>query len=80
MVARGYDPGVVYRMAHLVKDAEFKGKQAPLGIKVTDRAFGTGWRMPLAAREGDLAGREIIEIPPFKDFYRAISLHFWKGD
>jgi hypothetical protein len=32
-----------------VRNAEFKRKQAP-GLKVTDRAFGTGWRMPIAAR------------------------------
>ena len=30
--------------------AEFKRKQAAPGLKVTDRAFGTGWRMPIAAR------------------------------
>jgi len=53
IVARGYDFGVVYRVARMVKDAEFKRRQAPPGIKVTDRAFGTGWRMPLAAREWD---------------------------
>ena len=28
--------------------AEFKRKQAAPGLKVTDRAFGTGWRMPIA--------------------------------
>jgi NAD+ synthetase len=56
IVARGYDPGVVYRVAQLVKAAEFKRKQAPPGIKVTDRAFGTGWRMPIATGEWDLNG------------------------
>jgi NAD+ synthase/NAD+ synthase (glutamine-hydrolysing) len=54
IVARGYDSGIVYRVARMVKDAEFKRKQAPPGIRVTDRAFGTGWRMPIAAREWDL--------------------------
>ena len=54
IVARGFDPAVVYRVAQLVKGAEFKRRQAPPGIKVTDRAFGTGWRMPLAARAWDL--------------------------
>jgi NAD+ synthase (glutamine-hydrolysing) len=29
---------------------EFKRKQAAPGLKVTDRTFGTGWRMPIAAR------------------------------
>jgi NAD+ synthase (glutamine-hydrolysing) len=56
IVARGYDPAVVYRVARMVKDAEFKRKQAPPGIKVTDRAFGTGWRMPIAAKGWDLPG------------------------
>jgi len=28
----------------------FKRKQAAPGIKVSDRAFGTGWRMPIAAK------------------------------
>ena len=31
-----------------VRGAEFKRKQAAPGIKVTDQAFGTGWRMPVA--------------------------------
>jgi NAD+ synthase/NAD+ synthase (glutamine-hydrolysing) len=56
IVRRGYDPGVVYRVARMVKDAEFKRRQAPPGIKVTDRAFGTGWRMPIAAGEWDIPG------------------------
>src|SRR2546427_7001194 len=34
---------IVLRM---VKNAEFKPKQAAPGLKVTSRAFGTGWRMP----------------------------------
>jgi hypothetical protein len=34
----------------MVHDAEFKRKQAAPGLKVTDRAFGTGWRMPIASR------------------------------
>jgi hypothetical protein len=34
----------------LVARAEFKRRQAPPGLKITDRAFGTGWRMPIASR------------------------------
>jgi NAD+ synthase (glutamine-hydrolysing) len=40
----------VRRVLRLVRAAEFKRKQAAPGLKVTDRAFGTGWRMPIAAR------------------------------
>jgi NH3-dependent NAD+ synthetase len=56
IVARGCDPCVVYRVARMVKCAEFKRKQAPPRIKVTDRAFGMGWRIPIAVREWDLPG------------------------
>jgi NAD+ synthase (glutamine-hydrolysing) len=50
IVAAGFDRGTVERVFALVRTAEFKRKQAAPGLKVTDRAFGTGWRMPIAAR------------------------------
>jgi len=50
IVAAGFDPQTVRRVLTLVRRAEFKRKQAAPGLKVTDRAFGTGWRMPIAAR------------------------------
>lgn len=50
IVAEGYDAATVRNVLRLVCGAEFKRRQAPPGIKVTDRAFGTGWRMPVAAR------------------------------
>jgi NAD+ synthase (glutamine-hydrolysing) len=50
IINRGYDPQVVKRVIQLVKRAEFKRRQAPPGLKITDRAFGTGWRMPIASR------------------------------
>ena len=43
-------PATVHRVLRLVRAAEFKRKQAAPGLKVTDRAFGTGWRMPIAAQ------------------------------
>ena len=43
-------PATVHRVLRLVRRAEFKRKQAAPGLKVTDRAFGTGWRMPIAAK------------------------------
>jgi len=48
--AAGFDRDVVREVARLVKAAEFKRRQAAPGIKITDRAFGTGWRMPLASK------------------------------
>jgi len=50
IVAAGFDPATVARVLQLVRSAEFKRKQAAPGLKVTDRAFGTGWRMPIAAK------------------------------
>jgi NAD+ synthase/NAD+ synthase (glutamine-hydrolysing) len=50
IIAAGFDQTTVHRVLRLVRGAEFKRKQAAPGLKVTDRAFGTGWRMPIAAR------------------------------
>jgi NAD+ synthase (glutamine-hydrolysing) len=52
ITAAGFDRPTVDRVLALVHAAEFKRKQAAPGLKVTDRAFGTGWRMPIAARRG----------------------------
>src|SRR5262245_49247995 len=49
IVAAGFASAIVHRVLKLVHAAEFKRKQAAPGLKVTDRAFGTGWRMPIAA-------------------------------
>lgn len=49
LIALGFEPVVVSKIIRLVQRAEFKRRQAPPGLKITDRAFGTGWRMPIAA-------------------------------
>lgn len=48
IVAAGHDPAIVNKVVRLVVRAEFKRRQAPPVLKVTDRAFGVGWRMPIA--------------------------------
>ncbi len=50
IIAAGHDPAVVIQVQTLVTRAEFKRHQAAPGLKITSRAFGTGWRMPIAAR------------------------------
>ncbi len=50
LVQQGFTHENVVKIAQLVKRAEFKRRQAPPGLKITDRAFGTGWRMPVASR------------------------------
>jgi NAD+ synthase (glutamine-hydrolysing) len=48
IVDMGFDEATVRRVVRLVRNAEFKRKQAAPVLKVTSRAFGTGWRMPIA--------------------------------
>jgi len=50
IAARGFDAKMVKRVCKLVKNAEFKRRQAAPGIKITDMAFGALWRMPVACR------------------------------
>ena len=60
LVATGHDPEIVNRVIQLVQRAEFKRRQSPPGLKITDRAFGTGWRMPIAARQAHQATNPFI--------------------
>lgn len=48
IIATGHEQSIVNRVVRLVKIAEFKRRQAAPGLKITDRAFGSGWRMPIA--------------------------------
>lgn len=50
MAARGRDPQVCARVAGLVRKSEYKRRQSPPGVKITPRAFGKDWRLPLAGR------------------------------
>jgi NAD+ synthase (glutamine-hydrolysing) len=51
IVAQGFDQATVRKVLRLVRMAEFKRKQAAPVLKVTSRAFGTGWRMPIVRQE-----------------------------
>ena len=50
IVSKGFDKDLVARVLSMVTSAEFKRRQSPPTLKVTSRAFGSGWRMPIAAR------------------------------
>lgn len=63
IVAAGHDPKVVDRVMQLVARAEFKRRQAPPGLKITDRAFGTGWRMPIANKWVSVSTYQPATIP-----------------
>lgn len=45
----GFDKHLVKKVLSMVTSAEFKRRQSPPTLKVTSRAFGSGWRMPIAA-------------------------------
>ena len=59
IIAAGFDAETVHRVLSMVRRSEFKRKQAAPGLKVTDRAFGTGWRMPIAAKTTDISSRQL---------------------
>jgi len=46
----GFDSVLIDRILHLIQVSEYKRRQAPPGIKLTAKAFGSGRRMPLAQR------------------------------
>jgi NAD+ synthase (glutamine-hydrolysing) len=63
IVAAGYDPNIVDRVIQLVGRAEFKRRQAPPGLKITDRAFGSGWRMPIANKWVSVSTYQPATVP-----------------
>ena len=56
IVARGFDPEVVAQVVRTVDRNEYKRRQAPPGLRITSKAFGSGRRMPIAARYEDSWG------------------------
>jgi NAD+ synthase (glutamine-hydrolysing) len=50
LAQQGTDPALAERVMGLLRRAEFKRRQAPPVLKLSQRAFGSGWRMPIAAK------------------------------
>lgn len=50
IVERGIDPQVAKKAVSLVDASEYKRRQAPPGPRVTARAFGKDWRLPITNR------------------------------
>ena len=48
--AAGYRLEDIERITRLIKINEYKRRQAPVGIRVTHRAFGRDWRYPITSR------------------------------
>ncbi|MBD2354540.1 NAD+ synthase [Tolypothrix sp. FACHB-123] len=64
IVSAGHDPVIVDRVIQMLARAEFKRRQAPPGLKITDRAFGTGWRMPIASSWAALKNTSPVQTSP----------------
>jgi NAD+ synthase len=47
LVAQGYEPETVRKVSNLLDLAEYKRRQAPPGVKVTEKAFGRDRRYPI---------------------------------
>ncbi|MFZ6688462.1 NAD+ synthase [Undibacterium sp. SXout11W] len=53
IVAAGYTEEDVERITRLIKINEYKRRQAPIGIRITHRAFGRDWRYPVTSKFRD---------------------------
>ena len=52
IIKMGFDEGLVNDIIRMVDHNEYKRQQAPIGIKITPKAFGSGRRMPVTNRYG----------------------------
>jgi NAD+ synthase (glutamine-hydrolysing) len=50
LLAAGYRKQDVDRITRLVKINEYKRRQAPVGPRITHRAFGRDWRYPITSK------------------------------
>ncbi len=48
IAAMGHDKELVLSVVRRIEASEYKRRQAPVGIKLTQRAFGKDWRMPIS--------------------------------
>jgi NAD+ synthase (glutamine-hydrolysing) len=47
---RNLDKDLVLKIVRLIERSEYKRQQAPIGLKITEKAFGVGRRFPIAAK------------------------------
>jgi NAD+ synthase (glutamine-hydrolysing) len=50
IVALGHDAETVRKVIAMVDRNEYKRRQGPIGVKITPRAFGRDWRLPIVNR------------------------------
>ncbi|HHF09259.1 MAG TPA: NAD+ synthase, partial [Candidatus Atribacteria bacterium] len=47
IVDKGFARNIILQTIEMLRKSEYKRKQAPVGIKISTRAFGKDWRMPI---------------------------------
>jgi NAD+ synthase (glutamine-hydrolysing) len=50
LIAAGHNPEEVDRVLRLIRNSEYKRRQAAPGVRITRRAFGRDWRYPVTNR------------------------------
>jgi len=50
LIAEGFAPETVRKVIRMIDTAEYKRRQGPIGVKITPRAFGRDWRLPIVNR------------------------------
>lgn len=53
IVGHGYAEADVRRVVKLIRINEYKRRQSPVGVRITDRGFGKDWRYPITVRYQD---------------------------
>ena len=53
IIARGYSEADVRKVVGMLRRNEYKRRQSPVGIRVTQRGFGKDWRYPITSQYPD---------------------------
>ena len=62
IVKAGFAPQIVADVVAMIERNEFKRRQAAPGLRLTTRAFGVGWRMPIAQRFQESVTKEQFSL------------------
>ncbi len=54
IIEHGFRREDVERVVRLIKRNEYKRRQAPIGVRITERGFGKDWRYPITSKYQDI--------------------------
>ena len=54
IIEQGFGREDVERVVRLIKRNEYKRRQAPIGVRITERGFGKDWRYPITSKYQDI--------------------------